>query len=87
MLVSIYVDTFNFHSANVLDRAMFVLLIVMMVMMAMVTMRIMIRKNDFDDNDYNDEDVISERSSKFLLVSALFTGEKLKKTINILRQL
>lgn len=84
MLVSIYVDTFNFHSANVLDRAMFVLLIVMM---AMVTMRIMIRKNDFDDNDYNGEDVISERSSKFLLVSALFTGEKLKKTINILRQL
>lgn len=63
---------------------MFVLLIVMM---AMVTMRIMIRKNDFDDNDYNGEDVISERSSKFLLVSALFTGEKLKKTINILRQL
>lgn len=46
--------------------------------MAVITM-IMIKKNGFEDNYYND-DAISDSTSKFFLVSALF-GEKLRKKI------
>lgn len=54
-------------------------------MMAMITV-IMIKKNYFDDNDYNDDtDVISDSDCKFLLISVLLIGEKLKKTISVIR--
>ena len=84
MLGSICIYTFNFHFAKVLNRDAFVILIV--TMMAVITMMIMIKKNEFEDNYYND-DAISDSTSKFFLVSALL-GEKLRKkekTFSIIR--
>lgn len=83
MLGSICIYTFNFHFAKVLNIGIFVILTV--TMMAVITM-IMIKKNGFEDNCYND-DAISDSTSKFFLVSALF-GEKLRKknSISIIRR-